>query len=230
MDEPALWVGVGGFLAGTMFFSYRGMATRQDEAGGYAWIAALIAAVGAGAYLLLALGQGSLTVAGGRPVPWARYADWLVTVALVLAALGRLADGDRATVATLVGLGVLWIAVSAGGAFLAGGQAGFGVEQTRLGVWGLGGILLVATLAVLVGRLGPQAGRQHRDVAVLFSILRNLVVAAWIAYHLVWLLSPTWLGVLGEVTVAVAFVVIDLGGKVGLGLILLRDGETLDRA
>lgn len=230
MHEPALWVGIAGFLAATLFFAYRGMTARRAGTGPYYWGMVLVGGAGTVTYVLLGLGLGSVAAGAGRAVPVVRFADWLVSTTLVLVLLWRLADADRTAVGALLALDVLWIAVTAASAVLTRGLGGLPVGRSRLAGWGLGGLLLLAALGVLVRRLGPRAGRQHRDVAVLFSVLRNLVVVAWLAYHLAWVTSPVWLGLLDGLGAAAAFVVVDLVGRVGFGLILLRDGETLERA
>lgn len=230
MHEIVAWVGVVGMVVGFVLFAYRAATRRRAGTGVYFGLMVAVTAVAAVAYLLLAIGLGHVTVGGDRSVPWVRFAQWLVVSPLVVVALGRLGGGTRRTVAGLVGIDVLAVLVSLSGALVTTSVAGLGLERTRLALWGVGGVLWLGVLVVLVRILGPQAGRQPTDVAVRFSMLRNLVVVVWVVYYLVWLVSPTWLDVAGGPGTAVAFLVVDLAATVGVGLVLLGDVGVLERA
>jgi bacteriorhodopsin len=151
----------------------------------------------------------------------------------VIAVLALLAAAGRRLLAALVGLDVLHVAALAGGALVAGGLAGLAPDRTRLALWGVAVVLLLALLVVVLRVLSPRAGRRHRrnpDVAVLFSILRNVLVVALLLTPVVWLVAPTGLTVVDSLVAEAAYLVVDLLGTVGFGVLLLRDPGPLAAA
>lgn len=235
-ETLAFWVGVVGMLVGTAFVAYRWTTGATDDTRSYYALSLAVTGVGAVAYLLMALGIGSLTVSLPGPDPTvqlARYAGWLVVTSLVLMALWLLADATAGLLAALVGLDALTVALVAAGSLVTEGLAGLSVRNTRIALWGGAVVVFLALAGVLLRVLSPQAGQRHRknpDVAILFSVLRNLVVAAWLLYPVVWLVSPTGLAVVGSLLAAVGYLVLDLAAAVGFTALLVRNGATLRQA
>jgi bacteriorhodopsin len=162
---------------------------------------------------------------GETIIYWARYADWLFTTPLLLIDLALLANADRTTIGTLVGLDVMMILTGLAGALSREGQL------VRIVWWAISTGALVVLLYLLLGTLSEKASRQSGEVAALFSQLRNLTLVLWAIYPVIWIL-----GTEGGVEViplgveTVAFMILDLAAKVGFGFLLLRSRDVLSAA
>lgn len=235
-ETIAFWVGVVGMLVGAAFVAYRWTTGATEGTRAYYAVALTATGVGAAAYLLMALGIGEMTVTLPGPDPTVqlvRYAGWLVVGPLALAALWLLADASGRQLVALVVLDVLLVGLVAAGALASEGLAGLSVQNTRLALWGGAVVVFLVLAGVLLRALSPQAGRRHRrnpDVAILFSILRNLVVVTWLIYPIVWLVSPTGLAVIGSLVAAAGYLVLDLVSVAGFAALLVRNGATLREA
>lgn len=228
-----LWLGAAGLLAGATAVVAVGIRRDAGPARPFHWLVAGAAGVSGLAYLAMALGAGATTVApagADTTVYWARYVGWGLAGPALLAALWLLADAGRRTLAALVGLAVVGVALGAAAALATDPVAGLGVERTRLALWGAAAVVLLALLGVIVRVLSPRAGRQPRAVAVRFSVLRNLLVVVALGYPVVWLVGPLGLGLVEEFLAAAGFLVLDLAAVLGFGGLLLRDGATLVEA
>lgn len=197
-----------------------------------------VVALGAGAlavvYAASGFGVGVVRVGVGvgtpeRTVYALQYAGWLVVTPLVLVALWWLAASDRQTLAALVGLDALGVLAAAAGALATRSVAGLSVRETRLALLGASAVLFLAVLVVVFRVLSPQAGRQPSEVGILFSILRNLLTLVWVLYPVVWIVGPG-LGLVGVGAETAATGVLNFVAVVVLGVILVRDDETLARA
>lgn len=214
----ALGFAVGGVLRGTE-------TTRKFYA---------VVALGAGALAVVyaASGFGVGVVRVGTPertVYALQYAGWLVVTPLLLVALWWLAASDRRTLAALVGLDALGVLAAAAGALTTRSVAGLSVRETRLALLGASAVLFLAVLVVVFRVLSPQAGRQPSEVGILFSILRNLLTLVWVLYPVVWIVGPG-LGLVGVGAETVAAGVLNFVAVVVLGVVLVRDDETLAEA
>lgn len=225
-----LWVGGVGLALTSLAFAavWRGETDRRPRR--FVRLATLVPAVAALAYAATATGVGIATVRpGGSPVPlyWARYADWLVTLPLLVFLLATLAAANRSTVRTLVA-----IAVATVGAWLAGAVA----PQTRpsIGFWALGSVLLLVLAFLLVRRLDPPVadrpeGPDSDDVAETVATLRTLLVALLTAYPVIWIFGPaSTLGLVDSTTTTAAYMVLDLLAKAGFPYLLVRNRHVLD--
>ncbi|AXG05732.1 sensory rhodopsin-2 [Haloplanus rubicundus] len=156
------------------------------------------------AYALMAFDVGTIT-ASGRVVSIPRYVDWLITTPLILlflAMLGRTGRGSvlRLVVADVVLLLLGGIAVVLTGpirwAVFAGGVVCFGV--------------LVYDLYVRIPRLATFSNERTR---ILFVTLRNLTIALWTLYPVVWVLAPSGLGLLTRDMAMLVIAYLDLISK-----------------
>lgn len=225
-----LWLGAGGLLAGAVAVAAVGLRREATAARPFHWLVATAAGAAGLSYLTMALGLGTTVVtAGGVDVTVyvTRYVGWMIAGAALLGALWLLAGGRRGTLALLVGLAALAVALVGGAGMTTRSLAGLTLERTRLTLWSAAGGLLLVVLGVLIRVLSPQAGRQPREVAVRFSILRNAVVLLALLYPIVWVIGPLGLGLVGPVGSTVAFLVLDLLAVLGIGGFLLWDPETL---
>ncbi|MFC4359148.1 bacteriorhodopsin [Halobium salinum] len=222
-----LWIGTLGMTVGTLYFIGRGRGVRDPEMQKFYIATIFITTIAASMYLLMATGFGLIQVnVAGEPLDiyWARYADWVFTTPLLLFDLALLAGANRNTIATLVGLDVFMIATGVIAA----------LEPTpayRILWWGISTGALLVLLYVLVGTLSEQARTKSAEVASLFGTLRNLTIALWLLYPVVWILGTEGtIGVLPLYWETAAFMVLDLSAKVGFGVLLLRSRSVLEAA
>jgi bacteriorhodopsin len=212
---------------GTLYFIGRGRGVRDREMQKFYIATIFITTIAASMYLLMATGFGLTQVQVGNQaldIYWARYADWVFTTPLLLFDLALLAGANRNTIATLVGLDVFMIGTGVIAAF----------EQNaayRIVWWGISTGALLVLLYFLVGELSEKARQKSGEVASLFSTLRNLTIALWLLYPVVWILGTEGtIGILPLYWETAAFMVLDLTAKVGFGVVLLRSRSVLEEA
>ena len=222
-----LWIGTIGMTIGTLYFVGRGRGVRDVEMQKFYIATIFITTIAAAMYLLMATGFGLTQVqVGGQELDiyWARYADWVFTTPLLLFDLALLAGANRNTIATLVGLDVFMIVTGVIAAFEQ-------VAAYRILWWGISTGALLVLLYVLVGTLSEQARQKSGEVARLFSRLRNLTIALWLLYPVIWILGTEGtIGILPLYWETAAFMVLDLSAKVGFGFLLLRSRSVLEMA
>lgn len=215
-----LWVGAVGLALGALAFAavWRGESDYQRRR--FARRATIVPAVAALAYATTGIGAGTVTVRPG-PLYWARYADWLVTLPLLVVLLATLAGADRSTVRTLVVLAVAMV-----GAWLAGAIT----PRTAASVafWAVGSGLLLVLVFLLVRRLDGRGTRRRDDVTETVATLRGLLIALVTAYPVVWIVGPaSTLGVVDATATTAAYMVLDLLAKVGFPYLLVRNRHVL---
>ncbi|WP_255191234.1 bacteriorhodopsin [Natronobeatus ordinarius] len=222
-----LWIGTIGMTLGTLYFVGRGRGIRDPKMQQFYIITIFITTIAATMYFAMATGFGVTEVTVGDEaltIYWARYADWIFTTPLLLLDLALLAGADRNTIGTLIGLDVLMIGTGTIAAFAA-------TPATRIAWWGISTGFLLALLYVLVGTLSERAQTQSPEVRSLFGRLRNLLIALWLLYPVVWILGTEGtFGILPLYWETAAFMALDLTAKVGFGLLLLRSHAVLERA
>jgi bacteriorhodopsin len=229
LESLSLWIGTVGMTLGTLYFVAKGWSVRDPEQQEYYIVTIFIPAIAAAAYFAMATGFGLIEVSvqglGTLDIYWARYADWLFTTPLLLLDLALLADADRNTIYTLVGLDVFMIGTGLVGALATEGQL------FRIVWWAISTGALLMLLYVLLGSLSEQASRQSGKVSTLFNRLRNLILVLWSAYPVVWILgTESGFAVIPLGIETAAFMVLDLSAKVGFGFILLRSRDVLSSA
>ncbi|MDY6779335.1 MAG: bacteriorhodopsin [Halobacteria archaeon] len=218
----ALWVGTAGMALGTAIFLWLGREIENKE---FVVVTVFITLVAAASYLSMALGFSvtELIMQNGetKTIFWGRYVDWVITTPLLLVDLALLANVDRNTLFTLIGLDVFMI-VTGLVATLSN------VTGHRYIWWGVSTGALVVLLYFLFVILDERAEKQPGDVGSLFATLRNITVVLWLAYPILWLVGTEGLGVVGLGVETAAFMVLDLAAKVGFGILLLKSRETLN--
>ena len=222
-----LWIGTIGMTVGTLYFIGRGRGVHDPKMQEFYIITIFITTIAAAMYFAMATGFGVTEVMVGDEmltIYWARYADWLFTTPLLLLDLSLLAGANRNTIATLLGLDVFMIGTGAIATFAA-------TPGTRIAWWAISTGALLALLYVLVGTLSKNARAQSSEAASLFGTLRNLVIALWLLYPVIWILGTEGtLGILPLYWETAAFMVLDLSAKVGFGVVFLRSRSVLQRA
>jgi bacteriorhodopsin len=173
-------------------------------------------------YLMMAMGQGSTTLADGREVAWIRYVTWLTTTPLLLNQIARVVHAPPSAVASLVLADLFMIAT--------GALAELSPMPQR-GVWyAVSTVAFLFILRVLVVDLGRAAARCPDDVRRLYRTLLVVNVVTWAAYPLVWLFGPPglrWYGAPGQ---ALGFALLDWTSKVGFGLLIVGRRGVLERS
>jgi sensory rhodopsin len=163
-----------------------------------------VTGIAAVAYTLMAFGIGDLVVSG-RVVSLPRYVDWLLTTPLILLFLSLLGNTGRGSLTrlvvadvTLLVLGAVAVAVPGTVRWLAfaGGLAAFGV--------------LVYELYARIPRLASFSSERAR---ILFVTLRNLTIALWTLYPVVWVLAPSGIGLLTRDMTMLVVAYLDLISK-----------------
>jgi len=234
-EGESIWllIGTAGMLLGMVYFIVAGWGENDPRKQEFYVITVFVPAIAAVSYLAMSLGYGVTTItvdSAERTIYWARYADWLFTTPLLLMDLALLADADRNTIATLIGLDVAMVVTGLMGALTNRGALGVDAGAIRLVWWGVSTAFFVVLLYFLFGGLSRQAGRRPGEVGQLFATLRNLTVLLWAAYPVVWLIGTEGLGYIGLYPETAAFMVLDLLAKVGFGLILVQSRSAIDRA
>ncbi|MEP0548231.1 MAG: bacteriorhodopsin [Rhodothermales bacterium] len=205
------------------------LAWMRDPRGVPTWeyLVATIIPVWSGlAYLAMALGLGTVEVAG-QTTYWARYADWVVTTPLLLVALWMTATTrtDKRphvpTLLTLVTADVVMI--------LCGLVGDLSTGPARYVFFAVGVGALVLIFWTVFGPLRRVAGHDA-EVADVYGKVAVYLALFWVGYPLTWILGPSGLGVVGQTTDTVLFVLLPVFSKVGfsildLGLLRRIGGE-----
>ena len=199
------WIGAAAMAVGALAVGAAGRGTT----GRARTVAALAVGppVSAGTwYVAMALGQATTREPAGV-VAWGRYADGVITIPLLVAALGVLAGADRRAVVLGMAVGAQSMATTLA-ATLSTGPA----TVVWLGV-SVGAFL--ALLAVVFGPLTPDPSRR-------VARLRAYVVALWLVYPVLWLLGPEGVALAPGLPTGAAGLAVDLLVKPGTGLLAVR--------
>lgn len=157
--------------------------TADNERGGFVWLL-IIPGFAAVSYAIMLFDLGTITV-GDNTVYLFRYIDWVVTTPVLVGYVGFVAGAPRKWI---VGVGLAdaaMILVGLGATVTTGllSWIGFAVS---------GGfhLVLLGILYLVFPRYADQRPQRRR----LFKILQNHVGLLWIAYPVIWLMSPAGLG------------------------------------
>ena len=220
-----LWIGTIGMALGLLYFLGRGWGVKDTKLKQFYAINIFVTTIAFSMYFAMASGLGvaNVTLANGDTLPiyWARYTDWLFTTPLLLLDIALLANADRETIYTLVGLDVFMIATGLIGAFVA-------QPIYRIVWWGISTGALLVLLYVLAQTLSAAAANQSDAARSLTSTLKNALIVLWLAYPVVWILGTEGtLEIIPLATETAAFMVLDITAKVGYGAYLLQNHDVL---
>ena len=214
LDTTLHFVYVACMAAGALLF----IAWMRNPRGVPVWeylVATFIPVWSGLAYLAMALDLGTVEVAG-QTTYWARYADWVVTTPLLLVALWMTATTrtDKRphvpTLLTIVGADVVMI--------LSGLIGDLSEGPARFVYFGIG----VAALLVIFWTVwGPlrQVANHDPEVADIYGKVAGYLSLFWVGYPLTWVLGPSGLGVVGQTTDTVLFVLLPVFSKVGFSIL-----------
>lgn len=174
----------------------------DNQEGKFVWLAA-IPAIAAVSYLLMALDIGVVSV-GDNEVYVFRYIDWLLTTPLLVGYVAYVAGAPRKW--------VVGVAAADAGMILIGMAA---TLTTGIATWigfGVSALFHVVLLSILYLVL-PKYVDAHPRRRRLFKVLQNHVGLLWIAYPLIWLLSPAGMGTVSAVGTSMVIAYIDVVAK-----------------
>jgi len=163
-----------------------------------------VTGVAAVAYTLMAFDIGTVS-ASGRIVSIPRYADWLITTPLILLFLSMLGETGRGSLLRLV---VADIAL-----LLLGGAAVVLSGPIRWAAFAAGVVCFGVLVYELYGRIPRLATFSNEQARTLFITLRNLTIALWALYPVVWILAPSGIGLLTRDMAMLVVAYLDLISK-----------------
>lgn len=170
-------------------------------------------------YLGMTFEVGLITV-NGHEVEQLRYVDWALTTPALVGEIGVLAGADRRTVVGAVVADFLMIAVGYGATITTGipKWTGFVVSTAFFVILGY----------YLVRPFGRIAAEQSFERQALFAKVRNLTLALWFVYPLVWLLGPSAFGIVDALGAAAVVTYVDVTAKTGYGILLASSQGLFD--
>ena len=227
-----LLLGIIGMALGTAYFIGIGRKETNTTTRRFCTIITAASIIAMIAYLVMALGYGDTAVTSGGEtytVHWVHYASWALTTPLILFALALVAEGTRRTIAALVGFDVSMILLGLVTALTGRGLAGLDTQTLQFVLLGASFIAYLAVFGLLIRPLSREAAQQSPEVAMLFSMLRNIVIVLWVFYPIVWLLGPSVLDLIPAAITLLAYLVLDLLVKIGFGVLLLRSDTVLEQ-
>jgi bacteriorhodopsin len=225
LQSLSLWIGTAGMGLGALYFLWHGWSVRDPDEQEYYVITIFVPAIAAASYFSMATGFGVVsfdagTGMGETVIYWARYADWLFTTPLLLLDLCLLAEADRTTIYTLIGIDLFMVGTGVAGALVRSGQT------IRVVWWAISTGALLVLLYFLFETLSEQANRLSGERAALFARLRNLTIALWLCYPVIWILGTEGgIGLFGLGVETALFAVLDLSAKIGFGFLLVQSRE-----
>ena len=158
-------------------------------------------------------------IALGANVELLRFADWAVTTPLITYYLGRLAGVEQSIKAAavvanvfMISLGYLFVAVSGTLQWVA-----FGASM----------ICFIAIIYLFVQTFGRALVGASQVSRSLFISLRDLTVATWLIYPVVYFLGPIGLEIIQPADMTFIIMALDVTAKVGLISIILFRQHTL---
>lgn len=187
---------------------------------------AVVAAVAAGAYALMALGYGRAADESGDPVNLIVFADGIITMPLLLTGLALTATpGGRRAVGLMAALAFVAAVTMATGGVMALN------DGLTAWVWfvvmGIAFAILVATIWV---PLRDLAGEGHPYRLVTFDRHAGVLTLFLVLYPLVTVVGPQGAGVAGPTVTVALFLILDFALKGAYGLLVVVEDERLTLA
>ncbi|RXK46387.1 bacteriorhodopsin [Halorientalis pallida] len=207
--DPTLTTVAAGFGGGAALVGWRARG-REGRARTVA-VALSLLPVSIGTWYL-AMATGWALYAGDRVVHWGRFADGVLAIPLLVFVLSLLADADRTTTATGMALGGYSMAATLAATLTTG--------AAKLAWLGVAVGAFCALLWVLFGPLSRSA-RDSADAAPAFGRGRNVVVALFLLYPVIWVLGAPGFALAPALPLLPARVTLDAALKLGVPLLVL---------
>ncbi|WP_169720904.1 bacteriorhodopsin [Alteribacter aurantiacus] len=213
IEQQLLWIYVAFMGGGAVYFAY--LAFHRKGVPRAEYLVAFIIPTWSGvAYASIALGQG-LVEWGDRVIYFARYLDWVVTTPLLLLALAMTAmytiSKDRVIIGGLIVADVFMV--------LTGLIAEFSPSPIKYVWYILGVVAFLIILWIIWWPLRAKAKSQNHYVYRVFLIVAGYLSILWVGYPTVWLLGPSGLGVISQITDQALFVSLPIFSKVGFSIL-----------
>ena len=212
-----LWFYVACMAAGVLLFWY--WSTDPRGVPKYEYLIALFIPVWSGlVYTAMALGLGTTTGPSmdGDPqtVYWARYVDWSVTTPLLLVATALTGMATIPKNFTLIAALVVTDVVM----ILCGLVADLtgGVASVVFYIAGCAAFCVV--LWLLWGPVRAVSRNQDARVRKAYDKVAGLLTILWLGYPTIWLLGPSGVGLFGQMTDTILFVLLPIVSKVGFSI------------
>jgi sensory rhodopsin len=163
-----------------------------------------VTGVAAVAYTLMAFDIGAVS-ASGRIVSIPRYVDWLITTPLILLFLSMLGETGRGSLLRLVVADIALLVLGGVAVVLSG--------PIRWAAFAAGIVCFGVLVYELYGRIPRLATFSNERTRTLFITLRNLTIALWTLYPVVWILAPSGIGLLSRDMAMLVVAYLDLISK-----------------
>lgn len=155
------------------------------------------------AYLTMTAGVGRVVV-GDQSILVPRYVDWLVTTPVLVGYVAYLAGASRRVIVGIALADAAMIVAGAAATVLAGAA-----KWALFGVSGVMHLSLLVGLYVVLPRCISPADDQWR----LFRLLQNHVGLLWLVYPVVWVASPSGVGLVSTTAVGLMIAYLDVVAK-----------------
>jgi len=227
-DAGEVWLAVGTALfgLGALSFAGRAVGSRDRRRSTLSILAALVSAGTLVSYLALLSGVGVVEVTGpggSTTLQWARYAEWLVTMPLLVVGIGVAAGVEREQLASAAAVTVFMIATG-----LAAMLSGMAVYRA---VWiGVAAVALLAVAAFLTGGLVTGTPRDRTPAATASTGRLGGGLAVLLLAYPCWWLVASGAGVVPPSVGIAGFVLLDLVTKRGVGVLVVRTETTASGA
>ena len=211
-----LWIGVAGMAIGFLAIALQSRARTEEEANASV-VHAVVPAIAATLYLLMALGQGAVLLEGKRLFYYARYVDWSITTPLLLIGLALTALGSLKGQVALIGALILSdVFMILTGLFAGASPTGSASKW----IWYIVSCgFFLAVYYVIWGPLAKLASGRSAEKAQIFRRNALILSVLWFLYPVVFLLGQDGADLAAPALVLAAFTILDLVSKVGYGLL-----------
>jgi len=202
-----------------LFISRAGQANATKK---YYFTSCFICVFATMSYFAMLSGQGWTAIAGCRQFFYARYADYAITMPLIILQLGLVAGADGAQIAASIGADILSV--------ISLYLASVSVVTTVKWFWFLiAMVLLVCVISSFARGFKESANLRGPDVASLYGQLAALAMICFVFYPMVWLFSEGFASFSVSFEVC-AYSMLDIVSKVIFCFIVMAGNEALAMA
>jgi halorhodopsin len=146
--------------------------------------------------------------------PWGRYLTWTLSTPMILAALGLLADTDRATLFTAITMDIGMCVTGLAAALTTSSHL------LRWVFYAISCAFFVAVIYVLLVEWPADAAAA--GTAEIFNTLKLLTVVLWVGYPILWALGAEGLALLDVAVTSWGYSALDILAKYVFAFLLLR--------
>jgi bacteriorhodopsin len=216
--------GVGALTVGFIIFAvcavvFLAKANTSGEQRKYYICSTYICGFAAMAYFAMLSGQGWTAIAGCRQFFYARFADYIVTMPLLILLLGQVAAADIATIAATIGAASVWVISTYMGSV--------SVVTTVKWFWFLLSLAALAGVIVALARSFKEASIQrYPEVAELYGKAAWLIILCFFCYPAIWLFSEGFASFSVSFEIC-AYTILDVISKVVVSFMVMSGHDIL---